>query len=208
MTHFYIVDVVFGTFHPPHMDDFYCDKETFCVVRNPMDRIMSQFRYIVADIKYRPHAYPKNQLKFECTSEHLNLYVKTALTNHDNKIINLIHDLKSNCHLLLQSRYISSSRFGGIGGKCGCKHIIRMENLKNDFARLTREFLGASLPMVLDHGRAHAPVEAASKNCFLGESNLTQSAKALIYEGYYPDFIALGYPVPPQFMPNSTTPQH
>lgn len=117
-------DSVCSAWHvPPSYDlkllNHYKECETFCVVRNPTTRLVSQWQW---------------HLKGDaCTTEHFQAYVNSsfAQSSSDDGGDPYIQD----CHLLQQVEYTFDSE-----GFHTCKHMLRFEQLESEFNALMREF--------------------------------------------------------------------
>ncbi len=149
----------------------------FCVVRNPYDRLVSEFRYA-------QHKYYRST---NCSVDRLNRYVAHRISmNKDNKL----NDFRQNCHLLSQTAYIHSSK-GGTAGSLGCTTILRYENLNNDFLNVTK-WSGMKLGS-LDGFRYNQ--KSNQTNCNVTDKDLSSDSLARIASAYAKDFHVLGYPV-------------
>ena len=149
----------------------------FCIVRNPFDRLVSEFRYA-------QHKYYRSR---KCSVDGLNSYVARHISmNEDNKL----KDFGQNCHLLSQTAYIHSSK-GGTAGSLGCTTILRYENLNNDFLNLTK-WSGMKLGS-LDGLRYNQ--KSNQTNCNVTDKDLSSDSLARIASAYAKDFHVLGYPV-------------
>ena len=94
----------------------YENDETFCVIRNPYDRMVSEYAYRHKGDASKDNAVSMNQW----LREHLN-------ESH-------VQKGKLNCHFIPQSEYVH----GGYG-KRTCDHPLRFENLTSEFNALMRE---------------------------------------------------------------------
>jgi len=114
----------------------YTNSKVFCVVRNPFDRVVSEYKYIYSNKEYR---WDYNELiqTAGCTAEGLNEWVARALAKFDEGGIYVYEQL---CHLLPQSYYI----FGPpdiAGEQCQyCQEILHQEELPGAFNDLMTRF--------------------------------------------------------------------
>lgn len=105
------------------------DPGTFCVVRHPFERAVSEYKYMLS-VKWGRsmsemygtglYDHPK------CTAEGLNHFLQRALTNFL-KGKRFLHD----CHMVPQTEFI-----WGKDGKQWCRKILRSENLVPSFNAL------------------------------------------------------------------------
>jgi hypothetical protein len=90
------------------------NEDTFCVVRDPYERILSEYKYV----------HRKDYKKWD-NKEDLNKWIQKQLS----KKPNFSHD----CHLLPQTDYIFDEN-----GEQVCTHILNIKNLKNEFNSLMK----------------------------------------------------------------------
>lgn len=93
---------------------FYDTDSTFCVLRNPFSRIISEYAY-----RYREDPNMDN-------SKDLNAWIKMTLTNEN------LNNGKFDCHLFPQSKYI----YDDVADVYTCDNILRFEHLEDDFNHL------------------------------------------------------------------------
>lgn len=89
----------------------YHNKDTFCVIRNPFDRLQSHFKWLYRD----------NAKQF--TSKQFNTWLSDNLNEH-----NVFEKGGHDGHLYPQSYYVYDKNH-----KRTCKHILRFDNLIEDF---------------------------------------------------------------------------
>lgn len=97
---------------------YYDSKDTFCVVRNPYSRIVSEYKY----------RFGKDKTKL--TKKALNEWIQNELV----KLVNT-NNFKYNCHLIPQYDYIYDNN-----GNKTCKHILKSENLNDEFNNLMKDY--------------------------------------------------------------------
>jgi len=96
---------------------YYKNKVLFCIVRNPYNRIVSEYKFIT-----------KNKKKL--SGKNLNLFVKEKLEEYKNdKFIN-------DCHIMPQTEFIKDKN----GKLLKNLEILKFENLENDFQKLLKKY--------------------------------------------------------------------
>lgn len=103
----------------------YKRERTFCVVRDPLDRLLSEFKM--------KHAHALN-------SSHAAVAFMKSIISSAKKFANPVM-VSKNCHLWPQHLYVWDEE-----GKCTCQHVLRYEKLEKDFDSLM-ESLGSSFRM-------------------------------------------------------------
>lgn len=127
---------------------------TFCVIRDPFDRIVSEYKY-------------KNG--FSNDPKHMNDWIKEHLIPKYTKGGN-------NCHFLPQYEFV----YDELGTKT-CDHILRFDNLTEDFNKLTNKF---NIDLKLEENRK----DNVSNNN-LSVNDLNEENIRLIREIYSNDFL-------------------
>ena len=150
--------------------DPYSGSETFCVVRNPYTRLVSEFIH--------EQRAERAGLGAPCAEETLNAWVHDVL---DQQALRDISDSEPlppeagvwDCHLLPASVYTSD-----------CDHVLRFETLEDDFAQLMAEKAGVSGAKLPDSNAA---------SCTLLASALDDRARELVRTVYAQDFEQFDY---------------
>lgn len=88
------------------------EKDTFCIVRDPVERIVSEY-------KYRDKVYNESK---GCDRDEMNKWIVESLTKYEGGNTG-IHD----CHLIPQSKFLQV-----------CNHVYDFENLSDDFEGIPR----------------------------------------------------------------------
>eukprot|EP00438_Fugacium_kawagutii_P028446 Skav226830 [mRNA] locus=scaffold606:320347:321168:+ [translate_table: standard] len=160
--------------HTPPSDDpllaqSYSCCNTFCVVRHPVDRWISEYKFHLS--------YRTRHKRDPCSRKNLKAYSEELLEMFAYKEIGYIRD----CHLVPQTRYVISHD----GKRLHCDHVIRFENLAEDFNGLMKAY---GLPQRITRDK-EAEV-ADDSHCRI---NISEAMKQWIYSRYYRDFEMLGY---------------
>ena len=92
-------------------DSYYKKDETFCVIRDPVDRMVSEYAY-------RHKGMPNKNNKYE-----LNQWLREYLSNSKNTV-----NGGMNCHFLPQHDFIYDD-----DGNRTCDNVLRFDNLTNEF---------------------------------------------------------------------------
>jgi len=157
------------------MAGHYDAEKTFCTVRDPYQRMISNFRY----------EYVFTWGVNHCHVSELNrklLEDLTAVKNGDR--------YRSDCHYLPQSAYVfeydaATSKVDS--SKRMCKTILHTEKLEQEFNTFTKNY-GYGFSIQKKTG------EAVNTKCHgLTPEDLTPEVRALIEEIYADDFKLLGY---------------
>merc|ERR1740123_246497 len=114
---------------PPSWDkalqSSYARCDTFCVVRHPAERLISQWRYET----HKKH--------IKCSLKLFVSWLEKSLTRYTKE--QTLHD----CHFIPQARYVHSKT-----GIRTCQHVLRFENITAEFKSLMRS---RQLPVQLKH---------------------------------------------------------
>mmetsp|Transcript_115469 Transcript_115469/g.313456 ORF Transcript_115469/g.313456 Transcript_115469/m.313456 type:complete len:328 (-) Transcript_115469:111-1094(-) len=167
---------------PQYLPDIYHDKETFCIVRDPYSRMVSQFRFLMIHTAWNQQ---------NCTADVMNQALLEDLTaaKKENPYI-------ADCHYLPQSTFVH-----GINPNTAapvfkdkktrsCKHILRLEHLSADFEGLMSSH---GYPYEL-HKKNRAGGTLGPKDCsHLSKQHLSPKVRALIEEVFAQDFQRFGY---------------
>lgn len=163
----------------------YEDAETFCVTRDPWERMLSEYTFLLT--RHDPSKVEQlvnHKLDAPCTVEGFNSFVYYSLVRFrvgDRHVLN--------CHLIPQWDYVQ-----GADGRTWCTHILPIEDLTTQFNNLMAEH-GISLRLP-----AHMK-ENTSKDVCPGLSNETGDDIGKLYshitrkvmrEVYASDFAHLG----------------
>ena len=164
---------------PPSEDSLIAESysrcKTFCVVRHPFSRFISEFKWHMqywspGKNNQRPGGRPDS--KTICSHEVFANYTEEVMKQD---VMNFTDD----CHRIPQSKYVISDdqqRFY-------CNHVLHFENLTSEFNALMKVY---QLPLRLDENRYNA----VNAGC---QIELSEELKSWIYEHYRLDFELFGY---------------
>jgi len=163
--------------------DFYTDFENFCVTRHPYDRAVSQYSYMLSQVRGNETLAKSHASLFEyepCSIEGLNHYLQTQLGRVQREGQSYIE----NCHFVPQSAYIWD------GQRQWCSHILRMDELPGNFNALMDEKdykvrLSLDLSNITNSHGNLCPE--------LSSSSLNSTTRGQLDEVYAADFRRLGY---------------
>eukprot|EP00439_Symbiodinium_sp_Y106_P069756 s4835_g12.t1 len=103
-------------------ESYNSDCDSFCVVRNPLDRFLSHWRW--------RHVQDKAE---KCSAEFLENYTKEKLTRAHAQDV-----LLEDCHFVPQVLY--TYKKGDSSGPRICKHILKLEELREGFDLLMASY--------------------------------------------------------------------
>lgn len=176
---------VLETQGPDYANLPYEGKEVFCVVRNPVERAVSEYIYLLDMPWGKTFSTDQHTGLFRhpaCSKEGLNTFVRTTL--------NLVRNGEpyiDDCHHLPQADFIWDSE-----GKQVCKHIFRMESLSSTFNEFMAAF-GSGIRL----SDSHLNHSSNAKCPGLSGADLDSSSLELLRSIYVDDFRLLGYDSPP-----------
>lgn len=163
--------------------NFYVEAETFCVVRDPVERAVSQYSYILANKKHAAGYYALAK-QHGCSAAGLNAYLNRALRSF------AIGDhFVQNCHFVEQAEYIwGPSTLWGVRNRQWCDHILKFEELPEAFNELmSRKGYAARLTKRMNQGVCK----------HMSSANLTDQVMSLLLSVYSEDFRLLNYSMLP-----------
>mmetsp|Transcript_99416 Transcript_99416/g.264238 ORF Transcript_99416/g.264238 Transcript_99416/m.264238 type:complete len:291 (-) Transcript_99416:51-923(-) len=164
---------------PPSLEpDFYKGKETFCVVRDPYERAISQLGFVAI-------FFPQNH---KCNASSLNSYLRERFKNY------AANPYKDDCHLLPQTAYVYGwdrrKRAVDREGPRSCDIVLRYETLDRDFNRTMEE---RGLPYRLSWKSINVLTESAHDCHRLTHKDLDDDVRQLVEQTWKEDFDLLGY---------------
>lgn len=157
---------------PWRRPEYYERRRTFCVVRAPESRVISEYRWLHSR-KGDSATFSPFGAETPCSAPHLNEWVMRHLLPKANR-------LAFDCHGLPQAEYLR--------GPAGCSLVLRLEWLARDFAKLGTCFGFNATALPHSNARPHA--------CGMGTADLYPETLAAIYETYRTDYDLFGYPPP------------
>ena len=137
--------------HP--RERLYPSAQTFCVVRDPVDRLLSEYKF--------ENRGSRDKLRDAARARQWIQYHAGHIARRRREDSALSARFPNRCHFLPQTCFLWDA-----AGRCTCRHVLRFESLEEDFDGLMRSH---GLPMRLHHARNithHVP------------SNLTRAAVA------------------------------
>ena len=164
----------------------------FCIVRNPYDRFVSDFKFW---IKFYNDTIKRNDLKqiyknllthiediydknFDCSPKNLNRMCKKLLTTNK-------YQYSLDGHLIPQYKYayiVLNNKLIKI-----CDNILRFENLHQDFIEYKKKYL----PLISNNAIKNVHIHKTSKN--IDKFSLNKHSRNLIYKYYEKDFLIFNY---------------
>lgn len=164
---------------PPSLLDvgYYTEGETFCAVRNPYDRIISQLGFTEA-------FYLQT---YKCNATELNRYVSTILP-----LLHL-HPYYADCHHLPQAAFVygwDPKKMAVDRQAKSCNNIMRYESLAEDFNKLMAK---KGYPYRLSESSRNSETKSPSGCQVLTKDDLSIENRLLIENVYKEDFELFGY---------------
>lgn len=167
----------YGQHAPPSTITHYDGKETFCVVRNPYDRLISIFGYL--NKMFRDSVG-------DCTIDNMNVRLLEYLKKVK-KGARYLHD----CHMLPQVAWVrgwDAEKGIPIPERRSCTYVLQYAHLVDDFNALM-EKLGYHYRLT------KTKLNPADPKCTaLTKDSLAQEVRDLVEEVYKDDFEMLGFP--------------
>lgn len=168
-----------GQHVPPSLvPDLYEGKETFCIFRDPFDRMISQFGFQVS-------MFPNG--KFKCNARDLNAFLTERLEPKKPKEMQSGYPFGSDCHFLPQAAYIfawDKNRKAVDRSKRWCTHVFHFEEFGEELNAFWAERgFGARMSPKKRSGTS------SNGACLtLKASDLSEDVKSLIKRVQHDDF--------------------
>lgn len=167
---------------PQFLPDVYAGKETFCIVRDPYSRMVSQFKFLMIHTAWS---------KQNCSADVMNKALLEDLTaaKHENPYI-------ADCHYLPQTTFVyginpdTAAPVFKDEKTRSCEHVLHLEHLSDEFEGLMSSH---GYPYEL-HKKNKARGTLGPKDCsHLTKEQLSPEVRKLIKEVFAEDFMRLGY---------------
>lgn len=157
----------------------YENAEVFCVTRDPYDRMLSEYRYLL-NVKWGD-GNPRLRKGPPCTENGLNLFVRDTLL-----LVAQGQRFISDCHFTPQTEFIWGPH------KQWCTNILRIDTLPGSFNNLMSQ---KGYPQIT-LGPKQKKNSMADKCDGLTTANFWPETKQLLNQVYASDFAKLGYQPP------------
>jgi len=206
--------------HPRYGPDPYANAKTFCVVRNPFDRTVSQYIYQSlmraggCSNYHDLRSCPRWAFQLVCQASKLNAYVnarfdptKSWMPNELQRLTAMGTQPKSldsavseDCHWLPQWLHV-----GGDNQPQMCNHVLHLESLDSDLQKVVDRYPQdsrlARLPKAIS---AQMNSMSTSEHCQLSANDLSPASVQQLAHVYEKDFRLLGYSSSPS-RPNASS---
>ena len=186
---FHIPPAVYAASGAPYDTAYKPDVDTFCVVRHPYTRAISEYMW---QGKWWPSLWGF------CTAQNLNDFVERTfkLNTGDLGMVAMsnISDLlgmkdppqKLDCHGLPQWTFVDGLSPPHLPTPGACKHVLRYETLETDFARVLSK-VGAS------YEEGGLKQWGGVETCTMHVGDLSPRARDILHATYKQDFLRFGY---------------
>ena len=156
----------------PMIQEYYEKCETFCAIRNPLERFWSAYRMGAGKT-------------IDCHPDYIESFVKETLQEAKER------PYENNCFLVPQVEFVYGSRNWSHATQQYCTRFLHQENLTAEFDELMME---------IGRPEVKLPEEellSSWSGCSnMSTSDLTLATRKAIYEFYKEDYEAFGYPPP------------
>mmetsp|Transcript_74102 Transcript_74102/g.239611 ORF Transcript_74102/g.239611 Transcript_74102/m.239611 type:complete len:330 (-) Transcript_74102:47-1036(-) len=162
---------------PAMLSDIYAGQETFCVVRDPYERAISQ-------LGFQAGFFPESH---ECSPAGLNAYLRHTLPQVQTS------PYSEDCHLLPQTAFVRGwdhQKLAVNKGGQSCNNVLRFETLTEDFNRF---MASKGLTYRLSNATVNGVTRSGSACQDLSTEDLAEDTLKLLEETYQVDFELLGY---------------
>ena len=156
-----------------NMENMLRNKNTFCVCRNPYDRVVSIYEYFRMKKSYwhssdNSTSFPLLEAHHYISNLSFKEFVKEIVDNYQ-KLVDM------QCiHLEKQSNYVKDSK-----GNIGVKHVLRFENLNKELSTLLNKDIRLQ------------KINVSTRDNW--ENYYDDDTKDMIYNFYKEDFDTFGY---------------
>ncbi len=181
-------------------------QETFCIVRDPVQRAISQFSFQL-QAEATPASFIATGEPKGCTAAALNAHIHAVLGSANSSLSRLEGEWPllsadtmgsartcvdcpavADCHWLPQWLYVKDT----------CNHVLRFENLESDFTELMQRFSGTVSPTSVIPNYAFSRTDPAqvSECDSLTKDDLDLQSRTLLADVFAEDFRQFGYEAP------------
>jgi hypothetical protein len=169
-------------------------KEVFCIVRNPFDRLISQYSWLnsmhLSDLKleknkrFHDNQLPENQRAgtsaLRCSPRGFNDYLRRVLSEYEGG-----HPTVGRCHLLPNSRFVWRP-----DGQPACNLVLNYSTLAHD---LDTAMAARGLPLRYMHLSNHSQPAQGGKCDALAPTDIADDNLRRIERVYATDFRRLNF---------------
>ncbi len=189
----------------------YAGADTFCIVRNPYDKAISEFVYanMSPDSWYSGYTHCIHREAFlaipSCDQYSLNEWLVRALGKLQGEIgrsrassISSALGRCGDCHFVPQWMYVDGD--GAEGEHATCQNVLKLESLSTAFSALMNQY-NCPVMASADLGAYQDTAATTVHDCNLSASDLNATALGLIHDIYARDFEQFGYDQLPTIIP-------
>lgn len=194
--------------------DPYAGAKTFCVVRNPFDRAVSQYIYHSLTRTggcsnfHDLRTCPRWAFQLVCQASKLNAYIDAKFNAEKSWLPHELHGLTAvlapeksidsavseDCHWLPQWLHVEGGNLSQM-----CDHVLHLESLDTDLQKLVehypRDSRLARLPKAIE---AQSNTMSTMEHCNISADDLSPASVRQLARAYEKDFRLFGYSLSPR----------